>query len=206
MFAPKTPTASPPRGGASGVGPSAAAPCPPAWAWTARGPDASGGRRPGRRAVLVAALAVAGCGFELRRAPEFRFSTIALSGFRTASPLAEELKRSIAGSTTTRVVEAASQAQVVLEALADARERSVVASTASGQVREITLRTRLGFRLRTPAGKELIAPTELVLSRDMSYNERAALAKEQEEALLFRAMQSDIVAQVMRRLAAVPAV
>ena len=162
-----------------------------------------------RRDALTGAaclMALAGCGFELRRAPEFRFSTIALSGFKTASPLAEELKRSIAASTTTRVVEASSQAQVVLESLADARERSVVASTASGQVREITLRTRLGFRLRTPAGKELIAPTELVLSRDMSYNESAALAKEQEEALLFRAMQTDIVAQVMRRLAAVPAV
>jgi LPS-assembly lipoprotein len=187
MFAPRTPAASPPRGGASRPV-----------------PHRRGVRR---RALLVALPAVlAGCGFELRRAPEFRFSTIALSGFKTASPLAEELRRSIAGSTTTRVVEAASQAQVVLEALADARERSVVASTASGQVREITLRTRLGFRLRTPAGKELIAPTELVLSRDMSYNESAALAKEQEEALLFRAMQSDIVAQVMRRLAAVPAV
>ena len=37
----------------------------------------------------------------------------------------------------------------------------------------------------------------------MSYTENAALAKEQEEAFLYRAMQSDIVAQVMRRLASV---
>jgi LPS-assembly lipoprotein len=42
-----------------------------------------------------------------------------------------------------------------------------------------------------------------VLARDMSYNESAALAKEHEESLLYRAMQSDIVSQVMRRLAAV---
>ena len=92
---------------------------------------------------------------------------------------------------------------MVLEALADARERSVVASTAAGQVRELQLRARLNFRLRTPAGKELIPATEILLSRDMSYSETVALAKEQEEAQLFRAMQSDIVAQVMRRLAAV---
>jgi LPS-assembly lipoprotein len=211
MFAPKTPTASPARGGASGLGRPGAGPSAPKTP-TASPPRGGASRlvpAPGmrRRSLLVALpAAFAGCGFELRRAPEFRFSSIALAGFKRASPLADELKRSIAASTTTRVVEAASQAQVVLEALADARERSVVASTASGQVREITLRTRLGFRLRTPAGKELIAPTELVLTRDMSYNESAALAKEQEEALLFRAMQSDIVAQVMRRLAAVPAV
>ena len=104
------------------------------------------------------------------------------------------------------VVDTAAQAQVVFEALTDARERSVVASTATGQVRELQLRARLNFRLRTPAGKELIPATEILLSRDMSYSEMAALAKEQEEALLFRAMQSDIVAQVMRRLAAVQAI
>ena len=160
-----------------------------------------------RRSLLTAAAAVAalaGCGFELRRAPQLRFRTIALTGFVVHSPLADELRMNINASTTTLVVDAASQAQVVLEALSDARERSVVGSTAAGQVRELQLRTRLQFRLRTSAGRELIAPTELVLSRDMSYSESLALAKEQEEALLYRTMQSDIVAQVMRRLAAVP--
>lgn len=161
-----------------------------------------------RRRVLLLAYAAlgAGCGFELRRAPELRFRSLQLVGFRPGSPLAEELKRSIQASTTTQVVESAAQAQVVLEALADAREKSVVASTAVGQVRELQLRARLRFRLRTPAGRELIAPTEIALSRDMTYNESVALAKEHEESFLYRAMQSDIVAQVLRRLAAVQAV
>ena len=64
---------------------------------------------------------------------------------------------------------------------------------------------RFQFRLRSASGKDLLPATEILLSRDMSYNETNALAKEQEEALLYTAMQSDIVAQVMRRLAAVPA-
>ena len=156
-----------------------------------------------RRLLLASgAAALAGCGFELRRAPELRFRTIQLLGFKPRSPLAEELRRNIDSSKTTLVVESAAQAQVQLEALTDARERSVVASTAAGQVRELQLRARLNFRVRTPSGKELIPATEILLSRDMSYSETVALAKEQEEALLFRAMQSDIVAQVMRRLAA----
>lgn len=159
-----------------------------------------------RRAWIVAAVAgLGGCGFALRRAPELRFRTVALRGFAPRSPLADELRMHINASQTTLVVDAAAQAQVVLEALADARERSVVASTAAGQVREMQLRSRLRFRLSARDGQELIAPTEIILSRDMSYSETAALAKEQEEALLYRAMQSDIVAQVMRRLAAVPA-
>jgi LPS-assembly lipoprotein len=41
--------------------------------------------------------------------------------------------------------------------------------------------------------------------RDISYNESAALAKEAEEILMFRDMQTDIVQQILRRLAAVQA-
>jgi LPS-assembly lipoprotein len=156
-----------------------------------------------RRVLLFAAALLAGCGFELRRAPELRFKTLQLVGFKLHSPLAEELRRSIAASTTTRVVEAASQAEVVLEALSDKRDKGVVASTTAGQVREVQLRLALQFKLRTPAGKELIAPTEIAQSRDMTYNERDALGKEQEEELLYRAMQTDIALQVLRRLAAV---
>lgn len=160
-----------------------------------------------RRSALAAlgGIALAGCGFELRRAPELRFRSIALAGFKPKSTLADELRRQIGTSTTTIVADSPAQAQVVLEALTDAREKSVVASTAFGQVRELQLRSRFGFRLRTPAGRELIPATEILLSRDMSYSESAALAKEQEEEALYRSMQNDIAAQVLRRLASVPA-
>jgi LPS-assembly lipoprotein len=156
-----------------------------------------------RRRPLIVGLAAfaAGCGFELRQAPALPFRSIALVGFATRSPLADELRRALASSV--QVIDLPARADVVFEALADTRERTVVASTAAGQVRELQLRVRLGFRLSTPKGKLLIEPTELLLERDMSYSESAALAKEQEETQLFRAMQSDIVHQVMRRLAAV---
>ena len=156
-------------------------------------------------ATGAAMLGVSGCGFALRRAPALNFRSIYLRGFAARSPLAEELRMTLNASRTTVVVESPGQAQVVLEALADAREKSVVASTAAGQVRELQLRLRLRFALRTPGGRELIAPSEILLSRDMSYSETAALAKEQEEAALYRAMQTDIVSQVLLRLAAVPA-
>lgn len=143
-------------------------------------------------------LALAGCGFQLRQAPAMPFERIALQGFRPRSPLAEELRTALSGVAT--VVEAPAQAQVVLESLDDSRSRSVVATSAAGQVREMTLRVRFVFRLGTPAGRELMPSRELLLSRDLSYNETNALAKEQEEAQLYRAMQSDIVQQVLRRL------
>jgi LPS-assembly lipoprotein len=157
---------------------------------------------PGRRTLITTMLGsalLAACGFQLRGSTELPFSRIALVGFAPRSQLADELRRTL--SQSAEVVATPAQAQVVLHALSDKRERSVVASTTASQVRELQLRVRLEFRLTTPGGRELIPATELLQTRDMSYSETVALAKEYEEAQLLRAMQSDIVGQLMRRLA-----
>jgi LPS-assembly lipoprotein len=91
----------------------------------------------------------------------------------------------------------------VLEALAEAREKSVVASTATGQVREVQLRVKLRFRVATPAGKLLLPVDELLLTRDMSYSETAALAKMQERGAAVPRDGRRHRGQVLRRLAAI---
>ncbi len=158
--------------------------------------------RDGRRAaLLLAAGLLGGCGFALRRPPRLAFQSIALVGFAPRSPLAEELRREMRSQV--QVLDDPAKAQVVLQALDDARERSVVASTAAAQVRELQLRLKFNFRAHTPGGRELIPRVELLLKRDLSYSETQALAKEAEEAELFREMQTDVVTQVLRRLAAI---
>jgi LPS-assembly lipoprotein len=129
------------------------------------------------------------------------FRRIAFSGFAPRSALADELRRTLAPAV--EVTGAPSKAELVLVATDDTRERSVVASTAAAQVREVQLRVRFAFRLQTPGGRELLPAAELLLTRDMSYNETQALAKEQEEAELVREMQRDVVQQVLRRLQSV---
>ena len=52
-------------------------------------------------------------------------------------------------------------------------------------------------------GVNFVPTTVVQLTRDVTYNDADILAKESEEQLLFRDMQSDMVQQVMRRLAAV---
>ena len=156
-----------------------------------------------RRTLLLSMPAVlAACGFELRQAPQLPFRSIALIGFEPQSPVGQSLRQQLAVGGV-QVMEAPAKAEAVFEALIDKREKSVVASTSAGQVREVQLRARLRFRVATPAGKLLLAADELLLTRDMSYSETAALAKAQEETLLYRAMEDDIVAQVLRRLAAI---
>jgi LPS-assembly lipoprotein len=93
--------------------------------------------------------------------------------------------------------------RVIFDLLSELREKIVVGLNSTGQVREFQLRSRIHFRLRTPAGKELIPDTELLQQRDISFNEGAVLSKEAEEGLLYRDMQSDLVQQILRRLAAI---
>jgi LPS-assembly lipoprotein len=155
-------------------------------------------------AALAATAATAlgsGCGFQLRRPPAMAFTRIALQGFEPRSLLAEDLRRAL--REVAEVVVSAQQAQVVLVAMEDRTDRSIVASTATGQVREMQLRLQFGFRVATPAGATLAAPVQLVLARDMTFSETAALAKELEEAQQLREMRLDIVGQVLRRLASV---
>jgi LPS-assembly lipoprotein len=82
----------------------------------------------------------------------------------------------------------------------------VVGLNASGQVRELQLRLKVKFRLRTPQNKTLIPEVELIQQRDLSFVETAALSKEIEENMMYRDMQIDIVQQIMRRLAAVKSI
>jgi len=159
-----------------------------------------------RRALLAlippAGLAVAGCGFKLRGSQNYGFERIAVLP-NPGGPLVTELRRSLANAVTVLPAEAPlSQAQVVLDLLQEQREKIVVGVNASGQVREFQLRLRVRFKLRTPQGQELIGPSDISQQRDISFNESAVLAKEAEEGLMYRDMQSDIVQQLLRRLAA----
>lgn len=148
---------------------------------------------------------LAGCGFQLRQPPTFAFKSI-YTGVAPTSVLGSELKRNLAAMGSVELITDAAQQQkadVILDVLQELRQKIVVGTNAAGQVREFQLRLTFRFRLRTPKGKELIPDTEMVQQRDISFNESAVLAKETEEALLYRSMQTDIVNQLMRRLAAV---
>lgn len=157
-------------------------------------------------AAPVLTLGLAACGFQLRQAPNLPFNTMYAS-FSETSSLGQELRRALESSSVSVITDnrQLDAAQVILDVLQDQREKTVVGVNASGQVREFQLRVRFKFRLRDKAGKEIIPETELLQQRDISFNESGALAKEAEEALIYRSMQSDIVQQALRRLSAVKA-
>ncbi len=159
-----------------------------------------------RRTVLALTTAtmLSACGFHLRGAngtAALPFKTIYV-GLSDASPLGAELKRYIRASGGT-VVDDQKEAEAILDVLSETRHKEILSLNTQGRVREYTLYYKLRFRVRGPKNNELIAPTEIVLKRDISFNESAVMAKENEEALLYRDMQSDLVQQLLRRLQAI---
>lgn len=156
-------------------------------------------------AAVAALAAVTGCGFKLRGAQSYAFSSVYINGSAT-SLLLGELRRGLEAGGDMKVITDNKQldaVQVILDVLTDQREKTVVGQTASGQVREFQLRLRFKFKLRGKDGKELIPETEILQQRDISFNESAVLSKEAEEGLLYRNMQGDIVQQTLRRLSSV---
>ena len=175
--------------------------------------------------ILLLASLIAACGFKLRGSAELPgyklpFATIAI----TLPPTSEfyaQLKRNIeASSPGTRVVADTKDAEAVLTVLGDSVEKIILSLNAAGRAREYQLVRKFSFKVHpnvpsaapgppvkytdAPAAApvEYIPPSLITLKREITFSDDLVLSKESEEALLWRDMQSDLVQQLMRRLAA----
>lgn len=155
-----------------------------------------------RRALLAlfasVMLATAGCGFKLRGLQSYPFETISVPG---VTPLNIELQRGLAASSErTKVIANAAEADAVLSVLGEQQEKVILSLNTQGRVREYQLRYRVIYRVSGQKGVEYVPPTAILLTRDITFNDQV-LAKETEEAQLYREMRADVVQQIIRRLA-----
>ncbi|MEG0556034.1 MAG: LPS assembly lipoprotein LptE [Comamonas sp.] len=163
-----------------------------------------------QKRTLLAAMALTpllgACGFRLRGAPNFVFSSIYIQAGRGA-PVGRDLMRNLESSSDKLTVlkdpASPDQAEVICQIINELQERVIVGSNVAGQVREVQLRLIVTFSLRTPGGDELIPPTQIRQQRDVTYNETNAASKAAEEVMLNNDMRKDIVQQLIRRLSAV---
>ena len=168
---------------------------------TAPGPAATGRRRLIGSALAATVALLSGCGFHLRGPQALDFETVHIN-VPEQSEFGAQLRRLIATTGTTRVEEDAARAEARLQILANDRGREILSLTGAGKVREYQLVQALRFQLLDRAGKALIPPTGLSARREYTFDDSQVLGKEQEEALLYRDMQNDLVQQLMRRLGA----
>ncbi len=149
-------------------------------------------------AAAALVLGLAACGFQLRGTAELPFETLYMPS--ASGGVALELTRNIQAGTRTTVVDDPKKAQAVMEFVRETREKVILSLTGAGRVREFQLRYVVGFRVHDGKGTEFIPASVIQLQRDVTFNDAEVLAKEAEEQLLYRDMQTDMVQQIMRRL------
>ena len=151
--------------------------------------------------ALLLAVAVAGCGFQLRGAQS---AALPYQTLHIALPETAEvriwLERYIRASGNTTLVDDAKEAEAIFQQLTDQRQKTILSVNAQGRIREHRLQLTYRFRVVDAKGEEIVPPNELSLSRDLTYDDSNVLAKDQEERLLWRDMTSELVSQIMRRL------
>lgn len=160
--------------------------------------------RPTLRIALFAFLVTVmnGCGYQLRGSYTLPYESIYLA-IGDASVVGAGLKRAIRASGSTRIADNAKDAQATFLPTTEAKEPIILSLSSSGRVREKRLRYRYGYRIVDSQGRDLVLPGMVELNRDLTYADSDVLAKTQEEDLLWRDMENDLVQQLMRRLAAV---
>jgi LPS-assembly lipoprotein len=149
--------------------------------------------------LLATALLLTACGFKLRGEATLPFATMFVQA-PPSSQFAVQLRRAVAAGSQTKIADSQKDAQVTLQILNELREKSILSLSGAGRVSEFQLRYRVSYRLYDGKTTEYIPTSEIVLQRDFSFSDQAALSKESEELLLYRDMQADAVQQLVRRL------
>ena len=155
------------------------------------------------RALLLAmAFALAACGFHLRgsnlKDVSFAFKSLYLKA-PAETPFVADLRR-ILLSNKIVLTPAADQADLVLEVVSEQSLRQILSLSGAGRVQEYQLFYRVSLRAYDNKQNDWLPPDEISLSRILPYDDTQVLAKEQEEAMLYKDMRSDAVAQAIRRL------
>jgi LPS-assembly lipoprotein len=149
---------------------------------------------------LFFALLLASCGFELRGDPQVGMQRLYISS-DVPSQVQAEIKRALAAGPT-RVVATEKESEAHLHILQENRDKNVFTITGTGRVYEFQLKLIVRYEVRIPGREEpVIAPTEIIARRVVTYSESAPTAKEAEEQLLFKDMQLDLARQILRAVA-----
>lgn len=153
--------------------------------------------------LLIIVLFLAACGFKLRgQAAPLPFKSLYITA-PEGQIIGTELERVIRASSRTKLAPSMAEAEATLEILNVAMDRSILSLSGGGRVRDFNLIYRVTYRVLDHRG-EIIAPqTDVTLTRILPFLDALIIAKESEERLLQKDMQTDAVQQILWRLSAI---
>ncbi len=152
--------------------------------------------------LLLMMLALAACNFHLRGSnisgDQFPFKSLYLKA-PEGLPFVGDLKHDLK---INRIALAATpeQADLVLEVVSIQATKQILSLSGSGRVQEYQLFYRVSLRAYDKQKTDWLPVEDISMSRTMPYDDTQILADQEEEAMLYKDMRSDAVAQAIRRL------
>jgi LPS-assembly lipoprotein len=150
-------------------------------------------------AGIAAALLLSACGFQLRGEPAVGLKSLFVST-SVPSTVATDIRRTLSAGST-KVVASSAESAAHLRILGESRDKNVHTITSTGRVYEFELRLVVRYDVLIP-GRELplVPQSEVETRRLITYSETAPIAKEAEEQLLFKDMQAELAARILRQI------
>lgn len=155
-----------------------------------------------RTLLLLMVLTLAACGFHLRGSNlkdiQFAFKSLYLKAPGETAFVAD--LRRILKANKIKLTGNAASADLVLEVVSEQSLKQILSLSGAGRVQEYQLFYRVSLRAYDNMQNDWLPAEEISLSRILAYDDTQVLAKEQEEALLYKDMRSDAIGQAVRRL------
>lgn len=152
-----------------------------------------------RHFLLALTLPLAGCGFQLRGAQRIPYRSVYIQAHDHESTLARRLEQTLKENQVT-LGTSAREADAALVLSQERKNRTILALSGGGRVREYRLNYAINYSLNDRDGKTIYPDSLIQLTRDFTYDDNLYLAKNAEEAFLYRDLEEDAVQQIMRRL------
>jgi LPS-assembly lipoprotein len=147
-------------------------------------------------------LLLAGCGFHLqgRQPLPAPFAYTYLDTKDEQTDFVQDLRKALLASNV-KVIRTQGSSTATIDVHEDELTERILSVSARNIPTEYELTYRVKFSV-VSGGKTLIDKEEISATRDISFTESQLLAKEREQEILRAALARDLVALVMRRLAA----
>ena len=161
-------------------------------------------RRLSLAVCAVAALALAGCGFHLRKEANLPASMkqVHIQISDPSSPLAKDLAKALPRSGT-EVVDTVAPGVAVMNISANAFSTDVLSVGGNARATEYSLRYHVEFEVQDAGGTALLPKQTIELSRDFTFDASQALGVAAEVDLLTQELQRDMTQTILRRLEAI---
>ena len=150
-------------------------------------------------AMLLLTMQLTACGYHLRGEAIMPFKSIYISAVNPNSALVKELRKSLK-TNKTQIMDKPDKADIILNISLEQPSMVILSLDATGLVNEYQLRYRVSLRAYDNQQREWLPASDLLLTRDLIYDNSQILAMSSEETLLYQNMSSDMAQQILRRL------